>query len=274
MPRATAAAVAVKQHPLALRTPWYECERLKIDRFHRRAIAPYIQQYDTTDVVERLVADPRNSLTIPPDRRLFQPNHGRFHAVVVEVFCDHDGLPHPNPADEFTVEFSVRRRRSDRDEQSWMVDGLGGQGWVDVDSDGHPIPDRPMTPEEQLDLNDALTEVMVLMWRIPISSALCDAARTRSLWFGLVPTWSRDRGTPFDDSIPVGGTVGQHRYDVVSTYETVCRARRPGREQCPPDVYWSAPSDPYRLASLCDEPTDDPTPETKPPDPLCSEHQR
>ncbi|WP_433157891.1 hypothetical protein [Kribbella sp. CA-247076] len=273
MPQATSAVPRDGQHPLALRTPWYQCERLNIDRFHPGARAPYIQQYDTTDVAERVVADPRNSLTIPSERRLFQPSRCRFHAVVIEVFCDHEGLPRPNPADEFTVSFAVRRHR-ELGEQSWMVDGLGGQGWVDVDSDGHPLPDRPITPEEQLDLNDALTEVTVLMWRVPINSALCDAARTRSLWFGLVPTWSRDYGTPFDESIPVKGSVGQHQYDVDSTYEIVCRAMRPGPGRCPPDMYWSGPSDPYLLASLCDEATDAPAPETKPPDPLCSEGQQ
>ena len=34
-------------------------------------------------------------------RKLFQPSHDRFYAVVVEVFCDHDGLPRPRPDDTF-----------------------------------------------------------------------------------------------------------------------------------------------------------------------------
>ncbi|RZU11356.1 hypothetical protein EV645_6522 [Kribbella rubisoli] len=320
-PAAVTALPLAGHHPLALRTPWYQCERLRIDRFDPVAVKPTIQMYDTADLVQRMIADPRDSLVFGAEdewtvtvsrplseqkagtgrmrfashsfvrmgtRKLFQPSHDRFYAVVVEVFCDHDGLPRPNPADEFTMAFAVRRqttstrlterqvRRMARDvlrsrtvahapvpelspavllppgKQAWMTNRLGGQGWVDVDRDGRPLPDRPITAAERLDLEDALAEVLVPMWRIPTSSALCDAARTRSLWFGVVPTYSGDHGTAFDHAIPVRGTVGQPRYDDLATYEIVCRALRPAPEPCPPDIYWSAPSEPYRLAAFFD----------------------
>ncbi|MDD9204971.1 hypothetical protein PU560_00660, partial [Georgenia sp. 10Sc9-8] len=43
-------------------------------------------------------------------RKLFQPGHDRFYAVVVEVFCDEPGLPRPAPDDDFTLGLVVRRR--------------------------------------------------------------------------------------------------------------------------------------------------------------------
>ena len=50
------------EHGMALRSPWYVCERGTFDRFDPRARAPEIQKYDTSDFVQRLVRDPRDSL--------------------------------------------------------------------------------------------------------------------------------------------------------------------------------------------------------------------
>src|SRR5918993_4346902 len=57
------------EHGLVLRAPWYFCERERergeeVDRFHPAARRPVIQKYDDTDLVERIVADPRDSLVL------------------------------------------------------------------------------------------------------------------------------------------------------------------------------------------------------------------
>ena len=311
-------------HGLALRTPWYACERGDFDRFDPRALAPAVQKYDSADLVGRVMADPRDSLTFGDEdqwsvalrrpiaerrasagrlrfathcfvrmgtRKLFQPSHDRFYAVVVEVFCDHEGLPRPHPDDDFTVAMVVRRqtlsldlsdrevRRLARDvirgmtltgapspdlpretavahgRQAWMTDHNGGQGWVDVDAAGVPLPTKPHTPHQDLDLEDALTEQLIPMWRIPVSSALCGQAATRSLWFGLIPTFSGDSETSFDPQLPIESHPGNPRYNDLATYEIRCRATRPprpGQEHCPPEVFWSSATDPYRLAAFFD----------------------
>jgi hypothetical protein len=128
-------------HPMALRAPWYACERAGLDRFDPRSLAPVIQKYDRDDFVAQLVADPSASLKLseaddvwtfavrrvpgagasmrqllsPYDqvpsgiRKLYQPSHQRFYAVAVELFCDQAGLPLPGPGDDTTVRFVVRR---------------------------------------------------------------------------------------------------------------------------------------------------------------------
>ncbi|KJS52506.1 hypothetical protein VM98_30960 [Streptomyces rubellomurinus subsp. indigoferus] len=114
-------------HGFQLRAPWYVCERGGFDRFDPRAAAPALQKYDAPDFVARLTADPRASLAFDPVedvyaypvpvpagqarrgrlrfathtmvatplRKLYQPGHHRFYAVVVELFCDRPGLPRP-----------------------------------------------------------------------------------------------------------------------------------------------------------------------------------
>ncbi|NPC44588.1 hypothetical protein [Nocardioides sp. zg-1230] len=317
------------QHPLALRAPWYVGERpvdpaKRFDRFDvydPPALQPSIQKYDSPELVQRIMADPRNSLRFTAEdewsvpmprsetqqkgstgrlrfathsfarmgmRKLFQPNHDRFYAVVVEVFCDHDGLPRPRPDDTFSLALAVRRqvlstdlnehdvRKMARDvllgkvsataaspvtvtgAQGWMTDQCGGgQGWVDVDPNGRPLPTAGADPdgEHALLLEKRLTENLLPMWRIPPDAADCDRASTRSLWFGLVPTASADRETAFDPALPLPSHELGPRYDDRQTYEIRCLATRPpgpGREDCPPEGYWSEPTRPYRLASFFD----------------------
>ena len=323
-PEPVATSSRAGHHGLALRAPWYVCERGDFDRFDPRALTPAVQKYDSADLVARIMGDPRDSLkfcdedqwsvTVSRPKseqqastgrlrfathsfvrmgtcKLFQPNHDRFYAVVVEVFCDHDGLPRPHPDDDFAVAMVVRRhtmsldlddrevRRLARDviraktrngtslpdlprdtavvegRQAWMTDRKGGQGWVDVDASGFPVPTRPYTAYEDLDLEDKLTEQLIPMWQIPPSAALCPRAATRSLWFGLIPTFSGDHETSFDPDLPIQSHPGNPRYDDLATYEIRCRATRPpspGQEQCPPEVFWSAATCPYRLATFFD----------------------
>ncbi|MET8625811.1 hypothetical protein ABZW30_19020 [Kitasatospora sp. NPDC004669] len=130
-------------HGFQLCAPWYVCERGHFDRFDPRATAPAIQKYDAPDFVQRLTADPRASLTfdpvedvyaypvpLPPGqvrrgrlhfathtmvatplRKLYQPGHHRFYAVVVELFCDRPGLPRPGAAaDGLQVRMVMRRQ--------------------------------------------------------------------------------------------------------------------------------------------------------------------
>lgn len=224
-------------------------------------------------------------------RKLFQPSHQRFYAVTVEVFCDEPGLPRPAPKDGFSMGLVMRRqtlslnvderrvRRLARDvlahksdprqgaeatldrflassgRQAWMTDGRGGQAWVAIDDDGQPIPDREHTADEALDLTETLTEQVLPMWRIPPMKGGCDAAATRSLWFALVPTFSSEHEVAFDPALPVTTTPGTPKLDSQASYELLCRATRPPpREQphCPPEVYWSGPSETFKLAAFLD----------------------
>jgi hypothetical protein len=113
--------------------------------------------------------------------------------------------------------------------EAWMV-GPTGAEWRPV---GEPAPDG---------VTDA--ELEIPMWRLPPRTEDCTAAQTRSLWFGLVPTYSSDMDR-----------AGIPRLDDRGIYEIYCFARRkpaPGHEHCPPQIWWSAASEPFRLAAVFD----------------------
>ncbi|MEW2416042.1 hypothetical protein AB0953_20300 [Streptomyces sp. NPDC046866] len=331
------------QHGFRILAPWYVCERGRFDRFAPAALSPALQKYASADFVHALVADPRDSLAfdpvedvwscplpVPPEqrgsgrarfathrlvrtglRKLYQPAHERFYAVVVELFCDRPGWPRPQSAEGLEVGFVMRRRqvevdgppevlrrlarrlasgllagaeageaggaaraaRAEADDgalpslseardvlwaslahrrafeaenrdlidrvavttetQAWMVGPAGGQ-WRKV---GDPPPaGRPADREQELP-----------MWRLPARSGDCPREpppAERSLWFGVVPTSSGehdDRGAP--------------KLDDRSVYELHCFVRRapaPGHEHCPPQVSWSEPGEPFRLAPFYD----------------------
>ena len=316
---------------MALRTPWYACARGDFDRFDERARVPVIQKYDGPDFVERLLRDPRDSLRFTDDdrwgypvpvpvvdrgpgrlrfathrtvrtglRKLYQPSHDRFYAVVVELFCDVPGLPRPGPADDVTVSFVLRRvtvgfsvsdhlvRRMARDLAGTLVaaqhrdvgpapsvdrdvatvlqadvaneaftppDGvsvsLGHDRWL-TDTSGRA---RWVPADAALPPGATLVELELPMWRLPPAAGSCDAAATRSLWFGLVPTSSSERSDLLDDPDAPPHEPGSLKLDDHSIYEVVCRARRsppPGREYCPPKVTDSEPTAPFRLAPFFD----------------------
>jgi hypothetical protein len=115
--------------------------------------------------------------------------------------------------------------------EAWMTGPAGGR-WRTVDA----------PPCEDDDENEH--ELELPMWRLPPRAGDCPAARTRSLWFGLVPTYSGDMdrdGTP--------------RLDDRAIYEIRCFARKrpaPGHEHCPPKIFWSEPTEPFRLAAAFD----------------------
>jgi hypothetical protein len=122
------------------------------------------------------------------------------------------------------------------DSQSWLVDSTTGAGrWGD-------LADQTATEAEQ----------MFPMWRLPDRPDTCAAANTRSLWFGLVPTYSADHWV---DPDPAAGGRPVPKLDDHAIYEIVCSVTQPppaGQEQCPPKVSWSTPTEPFRLAAAYD----------------------
>lgn len=313
-------------HSYALRAPWYVRARENLTPFDAAARRPAIQKYGGADFVDRLLADPRDSLafededrwgfpvTVPkgakgsgrlrfvdhaivlsPLRKLYQPLHERFYAVVVELFCDEPGLPRAGETAGVDLSFVVRRERTlvhdmlalrqlahsltdslymtqyhsttpptvpeteDLDDvafageaaqiqltpqqqallakvrprrvvEAWVAGPAGTGRWHRVDDHAPPA------------LVDG--ELELPMWQLPPREQDCAAARTRSLWFGLIPTHSADvdeRGLP--------------RLDDRAVYRVRCLARQhsgPGHEHCPDRFSWSEPTLPYRVAPHAD----------------------
>jgi hypothetical protein len=113
--------------------------------------------------------------------------------------------------------------------EGWYVrDGVGQ--WLPVPAD--PAPAGGPVEQE------------LTMWRVPAAAARCPAAGTRSIWFGLVPTYSAE----FDPA-------RQPKLDEHTTYVLNCVARRgrtPPHQDCPPIETWSGASRPFRLAAFFD----------------------
>jgi hypothetical protein len=333
-------------HGMALRAPWYVCERGTFDRFDPRSFAPAIQKYDTADLVQRLVDDPTDSLVLDEQadvwsfpvprgegdkpttlrgllspyvlarssiRKLYQPSHQRFYAVTVELFCDTAGLPRPGNADGATVTFVLRRLHTtfgpdasdaakkqlaraaaaflfprpfpeqpkDPDKDAYppsdptldaaedlastyrlqgddvaklaefeaknknLIATVGAkqelQGWVVTAGRGSW---KPLLPEWGHDAPPVAGEEELPMWRLPTSAAGCDPARSRSLWFGVIPTYSGE----------LDGD-GRPKLDDRTTYALECVVRKPQpppRTGCPPFVTISGRSEPFRLAAFFD----------------------
>lgn len=120
--------------------------------------------------------------------------------------------------------------------QSWLVNSVTGEGrWA-------ALADKKPHEAEQT----------FRMWRLPDRQDTCTAANTRSLWFGLVPTYSAEHWLhpdPATHSRPVP------KLDEHAIYELVCSVTQPrpaGQEHCPPKIWWSAPTEPFRLAAAYD----------------------
>jgi hypothetical protein len=122
------------------------------------------------------------------------------------------------------------------DVQSWLVNSTTGKGRWAVLSD--------KKPQE--------AEQTFRMWRLPDRPDTCAAANTRSLWFGLVPTYSADHWL---DPDPAAHGRPVPKLDDHAIYELVCSVTQPqpaGQEHCPPKIWWSAPTQPFRLAAAYD----------------------
>jgi hypothetical protein len=318
------------RHAIALRQPWYVGERAvpKYDRFDPRALRPTLQKYDATDFVDRLLADPQDSLEFDAEdvwsypvllpklapkgegrlrfathrylrtglRKLYQPSHDRFYTVVVELFCDTGGLPRPNQADLVEVGFVLRRRKITynatvaevRHQAAELAkqllkkqQGLPGsmandvtdvlsaeqavdnalvppdlvkevveQGWM-VGPGGHA---RWRNIGSQMPAGLELHEDEISMWRLPATAADCPESTSRSLWFGVVPAFSSEHADSFDDPTVPGShrkDKGTPKLDEHAIYQIRCFARRPpapGHEHCPPQIWYSEPTEPFRLA--------------------------
>lgn len=115
--------------------------------------------------------------------------------------------------------------------QAWLFDSKTGVGrWADLDAERA----------------DTETEQAIPMWRLPAEP--CDQDRTRSLWFGVVPTYSSEHWN--DPSLPQSER-NVPKLDERAIYEIVCIATQappPGREQCPPKTWESVATEPFRLA--------------------------
>ncbi|MFJ9643405.1 hypothetical protein ACWEPM_15130 [Streptomyces sp. NPDC004244] len=325
---------AAAGHGFKLLAPWYVCERGGFDRFAPAARTPALQKYASPEFVRALVADPRDSLRFDATedvwscpvpvplaergpgrarfathrlyrsrlRKLYQPGHERFYAVVVELFCDRPGWPRPQSAEGLEVGFVMRRRQVDMSAPPQVLRRLAHRltaGLAAADRSADRVPSGPAPYASEVrdvlwadlahreafeDANRALidqvgleTEVQAWMegpaggswrevgtpppagrppdrerelpmWRLPPRSGDCPQTGPRpperSLWFGVVPTCSGDH----DDQ-------GAPRLDDRSVYELRCFVRRtpaPGHEHCPPQVSWSEPTEPFRLAPFYD----------------------
>ncbi len=121
------------------------------------------------------------------------------------------------------------------EEQAWRTAAPGGPAWGSVEAE--PEPGTPPDDEERIP-----------MWRLPPQPGACEAAGTRSLWFGLVPTYSGEHWTD-----PTAGI--QPKLDEHVIYHLRCvvqRPPRPGHEHCPPMYDVSEPTRSFRLAAPYD----------------------
>lgn len=116
--------------------------------------------------------------------------------------------------------------------QMWLTNPTTGKGrWVLVGT-------KPDKDE---------VEQRVPMWRLPREE--CDEHRTRSLWFGVIPTYSAEHWTP------TPGSRSVPKYDERAVYEIVCIATQkpaPGHEHCPRKTWESVASEPFRFAAPYD----------------------
>ncbi|HYN56451.1 MAG TPA: hypothetical protein VES03_04545 [Motilibacterales bacterium] len=316
----------------ALRAPWHVRERAEIGLSDPAALRPALQMYDDSDFARRIVADPRDSLAFTADdlwnypvpvtpsplakgrkllatwdfittdlRKLYQPNHNRFYAVLTEVFCDQPGLPRAGSHTDFEVGFVVRRqltslkgaRRPSRQVASNLMIELARQHRLSL-KDSPPPSDvrdlwwadrawRRQFAEDNRELIDQLevvteqegwftapdgsrgwrpitaagpneVEETYPMWQLPAREDDCAAARTRSSWFGLVPTYSsmHSIAPPGTDPVP----RPEPKFDDHAIYEIHCFVRlKPakGHEHCPPQIWWNeAPTEAFRVASPMD----------------------
>jgi hypothetical protein len=120
-------------HDWLLLGPSYRWQR---DGVPPRETMPAIQKYDTSQLVDLYLKDPRHSRSYEPEdevyvtapasgtrllsplklvstgtRKLFLPVHKRFYLVAVELCCDRPGLPSPGHGQACEAGFVVRRRR-------------------------------------------------------------------------------------------------------------------------------------------------------------------
>lgn len=118
--------------------------------------------------------------------------------------------------------------------QAWVVPAAGPGRWRDVSSHELAEGEQPFP-----------------MWRLPRREKDCPAVDSRSLWFGVIPTYSSEHTV--DPFLKAKGP--EPKLDDHGIYELVCFVKlnaKPGHEHCPPKIWLSSASEPFRLASPMD----------------------
>jgi hypothetical protein len=129
----------------------------------------------------------------------------------------------------------IHQVRADTEHQGWFVFNDGSAGWRNLD-------DPAVGPDVA-----GVREDTIRMVRLPRGQEDCDAAATRSTWFGVIPTFSAEHYTIREHSCP--------KLDDRAIYEATCLVTlkpKPGHEHCPPTVFQGTPSKAFRLASPMD----------------------
>ncbi|MGW6129723.1 hypothetical protein ACWFNE_06835 [Cellulomonas sp. NPDC055163] len=114
-------------------------------------------------------------------------------------------------------------------------------------------------------VDDAVEEEETFpMWRLPVRGKDQRAANgldcdddpsgplSRSLWFGVVPTFSDEHWSAPRDG---GKTALEPKLDHASIYEVECVVTQPNPkcpDRCPPQTWQSVPTEPFRLADPMD----------------------
>lgn len=124
--------------------------------------------------------------------------------------------------------------------QQWLTTSPGHGRWHTIDD-----PNDPVLAGEH--------EEMFTMWRLPVrerdAGKGCEGPETRSLWFGVVPTFS---GEHWLAPRPGGKPPGlEAKLDDHAIYQIECVVSQP-RPGCPPLTWESAPTEPFRLADPMD----------------------
>ena len=210
--------------------------------------------------------------------KLFLPTHSRFYLVVCELHCEKAGFPNAHRDEVCEAGFVVRRRRFDvgsgtvrearqliqRVEDAatlgepaildaartelrlWATaaNAMGIlEGWV-VGADGigrwQEVKERPGRLAEA---------TFPLHAFVPTPEAELHVGANRAIWFGTVPTSSRDHDRH-----------GKARFDDTSVYEVRCYVRRHDPDEpknavgqdCCGELTWSRPTERYQLASHFD----------------------
>jgi hypothetical protein len=210
--------------------------------------------------------------------KLFLPTHSRFYLVVCELHCEKAGFPNAHRDEACEAGFVVRRRRFDvgagtvrearqliqRVENAthlgepatldaaraelrlWATAANATgilEGWV-VGADGvgrwQEVKERP---------GRLVEATFPLHAFVPTPAAEPHVGPNRAIWFGTVPTASRDHDRQ-----------GTARFDDASVYEIRCYVRRHDPDEpknavaqdCCGELTWSRPTERYQLASHFD----------------------
>jgi hypothetical protein len=113
------------------------------------------------------------------------------------------------------------------------------QGWFPSPSGADKVGFWDTVEETPKDLEQEVTYPLYPL--VPPDDAADHDARHGTIYFGLLPTGSAETTAE-----------GHARFDDRTQYEVRCFVKRRGEPQCPDEIFWSAPTEPYRLAAHFD----------------------